>query len=471
MATPTVPVIVHRADEYHSAGEIFGQIATDATITHSSLAAVLTNYAGMAGDDSVGRQWATSYDETADLAISTSAALAIACGQIRDLIIVGAHNHHVTETTADHRDLPAPAAPALTPEPCLPQSVPSAAGHGIPEPFGWSIIRDAVGLTWPDGHQDQLHSAATAWHTASSDYRTLAGEIPSAVALLGNQQSPEIDTAVTTCRDRQTDLTALADACRALGDGCNTYAQHLDDAHRKILDELSEFAAETVAAETVFAVLTPFTASVSEWVGNTAMAARVAVKARRIATVITELATKAAEIVTDVIKPLAERLKPLLEKVRRWVDAVKTKFNPFARRAAVMADGRLFSRMGSRTNREILDSGDHLPMTQQTIEEYARRAGVDLRGVRVDVAGSADDVRYFDTMQASASTAPGHIALAPSAFADEETLMRNLVHERVHIDQYADGRVGSSVTRQLEDEAYTADEEFWNRYTAGSQGG
>ncbi|MFD0366247.1 DUF4157 domain-containing protein [Nocardia sp. GCM10030253] len=103
-------------------------------------------------------------------------------------------------------------------------------------------------------------------------------------------------------------------------------------------------------------------------------------------------------------------------------------------------------------------------MAQETIEEYARRAGVDLRGIRVDVADSADDVRYFDYMEASASTGPGHIALAPSAFADEQTLLRNLVHERVHIEQYQQGRVGSGVTRELEEEAYAADEEFWQRY-------
>ncbi|MEV6135203.1 hypothetical protein AB0L63_03870 [Nocardia sp. NPDC051990] len=152
------------------------------------------------------------------------------------------------------------------------------------------------------------------------------------------------------------------------------------------------------------------------------MAGRIAIRARRITTFIGELATKLTKLVTNVVKPLAERLKPLFERVRNWVSAAKIKMTPFARRDAVLTDGQLFSRMGPRTNQEVLESGNHLPMTQETIEEYARRAGVDLTGIRVDVASSADDVRYFDYMEASASTAPGHIALAPSAFADEQTL-------------------------------------------------
>ncbi|WP_433665590.1 eCIS core domain-containing protein [Nocardia sp. CA-128927] len=431
---------------------------------------MLAAYKGMAGSDSVGTQWAAGYDEAAQLAISTSSKLATACGQTRDMIAVGAYNHQVAETGADLRAPSPPPTPGLSIDPCLPETTPSAGGNGIPEPFGWSFIKDAVGFAWPNGYQDQLNAAETAWHTAAADYRTIAGQAPQAIDLLNNQQAPEIEIAVSTCQTRQTDFNALADACQTLGDACGEYAHHLDEAHHKILEELKAFVIETAAAETAFAILAPFTATVSEWVGNAALAGRITVRARRITTFIGEFATKVTKLVTDVVKPLAERLKPLFEKVRNWVSAAKIKMTPFARREAVSVDGKLFSRMGPRTNREVLESGDHLPMTQETIEEYARRAGVDLRGVRVDVANSADDVRYFDSMEASASTAPGHIALAPSAFADEQTLLRNLVHERVHIEQYEQGRVGLGVTRELEEEAYRADEEFWQRYLTGKTG-
>jgi hypothetical protein len=322
---PTVPIIVCRGDEYHSAGEVFGQIATDAATTHGGLLTVLSTYGGMAGNDSVGTQWAGSYDQGAQLAIATAAKLTTACGQTRDLLVISAYNHEVAEIAANHRNLPSPTKPQLTIDPCLAETVASAAGSGIPEPFGWSILKDAVGAAWPDGHQDQLDAAKDAWHTASSDYRTLAGNVSPAVDLLNNQQSPEIQTSIDTCNQRKTDFNALADACQSLGDACGEYANHLDEAHRKILDELQEFLLEAAAWEVGAAILTPFTGTISEWIGNSALAGRVAMKARRIATIIGELATKVAKLVADAVKPLVERLKPLLERVRKWVEDASTK--------------------------------------------------------------------------------------------------------------------------------------------------
>ncbi|MGO4649907.1 hypothetical protein AB4305_34065 [Nocardia sp. 2YAB30] len=302
-------------------------MSTDAVTTHAALVTVLTTYAGMAGDDSIGQQWAASYDPAAQLAISTSSKLATSRGQTRDLIVIGAYNHQVAETAADHRDLPRPPAPLLSPDPCHPGDAPCAAGNGVPQPFGWSIIKDAVGWAWPNGHQDQLDAAKAAWHTAASDFRTIAQQVPNAVDLLNNQQSPEIEITVQTCNDRRTDFNSLADACQTLGDACGEYSTHLDDVHHKILDELKEFAIETAAAETAFAILAPFTGTISEWIGNSALAGRIAIRTRRIATIIAELATKTAKIITDTLKPLTERLKPLLDKVNKWVDAAKTRLS------------------------------------------------------------------------------------------------------------------------------------------------
>ncbi|MFJ4650816.1 hypothetical protein ACIP5Y_05995 [Nocardia sp. NPDC088792] len=233
---------------------------------------------------------------------------------------------------ANHNDVPPPAAPRLLPSLCLVESAPSAAGDGIPEPFGWSLIKDMVGWAWPNGHQDQLHSAETAWHTAAADFRLLAAEVPQAISLLSSSQSDEIPTATATCNDRKSDLTDLGDICQLLGEACGTYATQLDEAHHKILAELKEFAIETGIAEGAFALLTPFTAGLSEWIGNTALGARLAVKARRIATIIAELATKAREITTRLGKTLLERVGSLAEKVGKWIEEARTSLMQFARR-------------------------------------------------------------------------------------------------------------------------------------------
>jgi hypothetical protein len=463
MSPPTVPIIVCRGDEYHSAGEVFGQMSTDVTTTHGGLLSVLNAMAGMAGDDSVGQQWASSYDQAARAAIAMSSKLATACGQTRDLLVVGAYNHQVAETVADHRNAPLPPPPVLTPDPCLAETISSAAGNGIPEPFGWSIIKDAVGFAWPDGDQDQLNAAGAAWHTASSDFRTIAGNAPSAVGLLKNQQSPEIDISVQTCTDRQNDLNSLADTCQTIGDACAAYAGYLDDAHQKILSELRELVIETAAWEAGAAILLPFTGTISEWVGNSAVGGRILMKARRIATIISGLTAKVAEIVTKTIAPLVGRITPLLEKVRVWVQAARTKY--------LGGTGtELFSRGGALTNQQVLEQGVGLPQTKETVEYYARLAGVDFHGGDVAILTTAKDgdtIRYLDMQGAIARTDDLGIQLGPAAFQDPETLVRTLAHEAVHVKQYQDGAI-SSATAASEEEAYAAEDKFvetWKRNT------
>ena len=49
--------------------------------------------------------------------------------------------------------------------------------------------------------------------------------------------------------------------------------------------------------------------------------------------------------------------------------------------------------------------------------------------------------------------------LGPAAFQDEETLVRTLGHESVHVRQYEDGVV-STTTGPLEAEAYAAEDAF-----------
>lgn len=119
----------------------------------------------------------------------------------------------------------------------------------------------------------------------------------------------------------------------------------------------------------------------------------------------------------------------------------------------------LHSRSGALSNREVLDQNVGLPRTPETIQHYAELAGVDFRGAPVEVVESADDVAYLDFQGAVARTDSFGVQLGPAAFQDEETLVRTLGHESVHVVQYQQGKA-TTMTGPLEDEAYAAEDGF-----------
>jgi hypothetical protein len=130
-------------------------------------------------------------------------------------------------------------------------------------------------------------------------------------------------------------------------------------------------------------------------------------------------------------------------------------------------DGGLFSRSGELSNREVLEQNIGLPRTQETVDRYTQLAGVDFRGARVEIVESADDIAYLDFQGAVARTDDLGVQLGPAAFQNEETLVRTLGHESVHVRQYQEGIV-SSMTGPLEAEAYGAEDAFvqtWRRNT------
>ena len=119
----------------------------------------------------------------------------------------------------------------------------------------------------------------------------------------------------------------------------------------------------------------------------------------------------------------------------------------------------LHSRSGALSNREVLDQDVGLPRTPETVERYADLAGVDFRGSPVEIVEGADDIAYLDFQGAVARTDSMGVQLGPASFQDEETLIRTLGHESVHVHQHQDGRI-TTETGPLEDEAYAAEDGF-----------
>ncbi|WP_327118882.1 hypothetical protein OHB12_11725 [Nocardia sp. NBC_01730] len=322
--TPSFPIIVCRQEDYRSAAEGVAFIRDDATDVHGALVRTLSGYGGMAGSDNAGTQCAKSYDEAVDAALQTSSKLVSTCARTSDLIAAGAHNHAVAEANAN--GVQPPPAPAPWIEPCLAIVAPSAGGGGGPEPFGWSLIRSVSGLVWPNGHQDQLRAAKDVWYAAATALDTATVPFPNAVGLLMNQQSPEIPAAVARCSETSGNFVELQAAFREIGDACGEYAQHLDDAHHEILDELKKMAIETAAWETGMAVLIPLTGGLSELGGHGALAARIGIYAARIGRIIDRLVSKVVTLVSRIGTAVTSKLKPMLTKLGEWLDKAKTKW-------------------------------------------------------------------------------------------------------------------------------------------------
>jgi hypothetical protein len=186
-------------------------------------------------------------------------------------------------------------------------------------------------------------------------------------------------------------------------------------------------------------------------------------------TQVTALAGKWVARIARVLNGLIASLRRLVPMLRRLDDLIRSLQDLLRRlarrqggatpsvRTAAPRSFTLHSRSGALSNREVIEQGIGLPRTPETVEHYARLAGVDLRGANVDIVDGADDVAYLDYQGAVARTDDLGVQLGPAAFQDEETLVRTLGHESVHVRQYEDGRVTTS-TGPLEDEAYSAED-------------
>jgi len=121
-----------------------------------------------------------------------------------------------------------------------------------------------------------------------------------------------------------------------------------------------------------------------------------------------------------------------------------------------------FSRTAARTNADALGNGGGLPFDVGTAQSYADRAGVGLDGVRLQLLQAPDDIRYLDANGAVGFASDDTIYLGPSAFLDEETLVRTLAHERTHIYQQRvwPERNHLEIAR-FEDAAYAIEDTFW----------
>jgi hypothetical protein len=133
--------------------------------------------------------------------------------------------------------------------------------------------------------------------------------------------------------------------------------------------------------------------------------------------------------------------------------------------------GGLFSRSGIRSNMDVLQNGGGLSRMRATVDEHARRAGVSLEGIDVQIVDDVDFAAYLDWMDnAVARTDQFGIQLGPASFLDEETLVRTLAHERMHVYQIKTFGQDTSSRQDMEDAAYHIEKFFVDYWRAGGGG-
>ncbi|MBT0566056.1 hypothetical protein [Williamsia sp. CHRR-6] len=254
----------------------------------------------MGGSDNAGTEWAHSYDEGARAALDAAASAVGAIGNIATRLHATGENHaHADASSVIGGGGDASVGAAPTPPTLSTPTVPSAAGGSGGGPPGWSLVEGLVGYLWPNGHQDRLHAAAQA---------------------VSAQQSPEVAPAAQACTDAGSHLRDLASVFTDLGSSCAQYAAHLDQAHHDIIHELEVLLAQTVAIETVSALVGVFTAGTGELAGQAVEAGRLAAAAAKIRRII-EALIETARAVAASIGRVAGRASELLSKLKPMEEA------------------------------------------------------------------------------------------------------------------------------------------------------
>lgn len=105
------------------------------------------------------------------------------------------------------------------------------------------------------------------------------------------------------------------------------------------------------------------------------------------------------------------------------------------------------------------------PMQLKHIRSVCKEAKIDLEGIKIKIQRdkSLIDLPFF------ASADPkdvGRIDLFPGAFKNRDELLRTIVHEKVHVEQYKKygGQYVMENRNKFEEEAYKIEEEWYNEY-------
>lgn len=256
---PTGPIDVTPSD-LNAAATTFAGGQTRLDGIAGTLTSALQDAAGMAGDDSYGKQFAKGYDPAAKALFGTISAAVRAVGQCANGLVQTANNY----LKADHHSNP-------------------RAGKGAPQLFGWPDVVDditypdpptAIGggsnhwppplhKYWVNGHQDKLRNAATTFRTAATDINNLGVSLHLQVQAITDVNTSGAVTAMAAFWGKiwqdgdpggSAPLSTAYLACTKLASVCEQFAHAIDEAHSEFEHKMSE-AGITMGITTALGVL------------------------------------------------------------------------------------------------------------------------------------------------------------------------------------------------------------------------
>ncbi len=324
---------------FDAVSKIFGQTIAD-TLSHSftTLRDGLSSCGAMAGTDPGGTQWTSAYDNAVVEITGVTQDVINGVYRLAGLLETTGFNHgQANSASTPGGTVQTTDTMSYDHEVFLATPPPASGGSGA-APHGWGLICDLVGYVWPNGDQDKLRAAASAWSTAARSVTFAGDEVPAAVAEISMQTSPEVVDATQACNDMGTHLSELSAAYHSMSMACNDYARYLDDAHSQVIDELESLLEWTAGLEIGGAGLAVVTAGISEAAANAALAARCAAVAARVGGILVrliELAGEAAQAIANALArviEISQKLKALLgSKLSQATAAVVARLSGIAK--------------------------------------------------------------------------------------------------------------------------------------------
>ncbi|MFG1796658.1 GH-E family nuclease [Nocardia sp. NPDC049149] len=328
---------------------------------------------GSAGTDNAGHKWTNDYDPAAWNTVDALGDLALAVGQMHDLLQFTAANH----ANANSQSAPEPnpndlVFPPGTLKVYQPPEPPAAYGGSDPEPTGWDLVKGAVeGELWPNGHPDKLRQMGASWRDMANGLRFIVGMLAAPRSLIEAQQSPETLQALEQADIVKAEFESLAGVCDELGKACASYADSIEQTKNAVKRALIELLA-LVAMDQAFGwIAAPFTLGGSALAAQGGMAVAITIYGARIATSIRALVGMAevARVPVAVSQAIARGSEALIPLLR-------------ARPALAGADGAVapgpftsWSRLRrpglwEDTKRKIIDNTDKWRRPGDTTEDF-----------------------------------------------------------------------------------------------------